>query len=279
MIVTHKGQAHRDEFLACCLLLAKDESQTIFRQDCTEADLNHPYTFVIDQGGQHEPELRNFDHHQMPRGTVCCSIDLVLQHLGYEENTYREILPWAEFSSRLDSTGPNATALHYGMTPEAFQVTLSSVEAQMLHLFAKQARLVSEDPLHKIMCEIGKGLLSYLDKVVIRLKELRQSPLVALPDDWWLLDNTHIPRDQEPSLGVAIHCKQLKTIEHKYVAVIVSQDDRGDGLSLFRPDDNGQVDFCQLEGDPDVVFVHKAGFIAKTVKGADWRSLVSKALV
>ena len=65
-IVTHPGGAHKDEFLACSVLLAQTPS-SILRREPTEEDLSDPQVLVVDVGGRLEPELGNFDHHQFPR--------------------------------------------------------------------------------------------------------------------------------------------------------------------------------------------------------------------
>jgi 2,4-dienoyl-CoA reductase-like NADH-dependent reductase (Old Yellow Enzyme family) len=48
-ILTHPGGAHKDEFLACCLLLAENEVP-IVRREPTPEDLADPATAVVDVG-------------------------------------------------------------------------------------------------------------------------------------------------------------------------------------------------------------------------------------
>jgi len=81
-IITHRGGAHKDDFLACSLLVACHEVP-IFRKDPTDEDLADPSIAVVDVGHLHEPEKNNFDHHQFPRDhPPTCALTLVLQHLG-----------------------------------------------------------------------------------------------------------------------------------------------------------------------------------------------------
>src|SRR5690606_14945430 len=85
-ILTHPGGAHKDEFLACCLL-AHVHQTSIVRREPTEADLLDPSVCVVDVGGEHLPERLNFDHHQFPKNhPPSCSLTLVLQHLGIYED-------------------------------------------------------------------------------------------------------------------------------------------------------------------------------------------------
>ena len=82
LIVTHPGSAHKDDFLACCIL-AHLHSVPIERRDPTEDDLADGEVAVVDVGGSHEPANNNFDHHQFPKDhPPLCALSLVLQHIG-----------------------------------------------------------------------------------------------------------------------------------------------------------------------------------------------------
>ncbi len=49
-IITHPGGAHKDDFLACCLLAYQCRAP-ISRREPEPADLDDPHTAVIDVGG------------------------------------------------------------------------------------------------------------------------------------------------------------------------------------------------------------------------------------
>ena len=59
LILTHPGGAHKDDFLACCIL-AHLHGVTIHRREPTEDDLSTPDTCVVDTGGIHDATLKNF---------------------------------------------------------------------------------------------------------------------------------------------------------------------------------------------------------------------------
>jgi uncharacterized UPF0160 family protein len=81
-ILTHPGSSHKDEFLACSLLVAVHEAP-IVRREPTQHDLNNPRIAVVDVGGFHQPEMGNFDHHQFPKDhPPTCSLSLVLMEMG-----------------------------------------------------------------------------------------------------------------------------------------------------------------------------------------------------
>jgi uncharacterized UPF0160 family protein len=66
LIITHAGSAHFDEVTAISLILAlfPDENFCIERREPSQDELEDPSIWVIDTGNRHEPEKRNFDHHQ-----------------------------------------------------------------------------------------------------------------------------------------------------------------------------------------------------------------------
>lgn len=64
-IITHAGQFHADEILACALLRVLGFDAPIERTYTpSESDFADPAVFVLDVGQRYEPEKGNFDHHQ-----------------------------------------------------------------------------------------------------------------------------------------------------------------------------------------------------------------------
>lgn len=93
------------------------------------------------------------------------------------------------------------------------------------------------------------------------MKYLAKTVLVATnAADIVCLDVMDIPFHEEPTRGLEIYCRQLESEPQ----VIITQDDRGDGLCLFRRNDCPRIDFFKVVEHPDVVFAHKGGFVAKT---------------
>jgi len=283
-VVTHPGSAHRDEFLSCCLLIAAGKVDCIQRRDCTEEDLtastyNDPHVIVLDQGGRHEPELLNFDHHQFPReADPACSITLILTHIGINAEKARSIWDWLEFSELLDSKGPFATAEKLGSTPEAIFAGVSPIETTVLQWFEEINVLSSpehsvagfESPdasLYVLMERIGREKLDYLNEVVERHAFLDANAKIVEVDGLVVVDATCVPRDENPVMGLESWIQTNGRIRREFpgdtVAVTVTQDDRGHGVCLYRRNDDPRIDFSALEGKTDVEFAHKGGFVAK----------------
>jgi len=113
-ILTHPGSAHKDELLACCVLLATNPI-TIVRREPTEADLADTGTVVVDVGDSHDPALNNFDHHQLPDDAApTCALSLVLQNLGLYEDA-KAFCDWLEPPEWFDCSGAKSTAKWLGV--------------------------------------------------------------------------------------------------------------------------------------------------------------------
>lgn len=156
-LLTHPGGAHKDEFLACCVLLAK-HPVSIVRREPLEADLRNPSTCVIDVGHEHDPKLHNFDHHQLPRDhPPTCSLSLVLQHLGLYEDA-KQFCDWLEVVEWFDCRGPIDTARWLGVTPEVCNKLISPVDVTLLRRFGASNELRPGDPIWEVMRMIGEEI-------------------------------------------------------------------------------------------------------------------------
>lgn len=286
-VITHPGQSHRDEFMAICMLIAADKVAVIERRDPTQEDLDDPDVIVLDVGQSHDPEFNNFDHHQFERDhPPVCSITLLLWELGIDPKEARKIWGWLEFSERLDSKGPFATAAHYGMTPDALFATVSPIETTVLRWFESDGHMLARPtpdanglcldplPLWELMHRIGSEKLNYLHEVQERIAFLKEEAKVVEVEGLRVLDATCVCRKKNPVLGLEIYAEELGDI-----VATVTQDDRGDGLCLFRRNDDPHIDFSQIEESEGVLFAHKSGFVAKLHDGVDWSPMVQASMV
>ena len=274
-IITHPGQAHRDDFMACCLLVARCKWLQIERRDPTEGELADPEVFVVDVGGRHEIELNNYDHHQFAAGTVSCAISLVIEKLGVSLQMARDAWKWFEFSELLDSQGPFRTAFHYNMEPEALLATVSPIETSMLRWFGEMNLIAVGSPLHSLMVRIGQEKLDYLDVIQQRMKLLESHLVLHERGDYLVADASAIDRADSPTTGLEEYINRIGGD----IPVTITQDDRGTGLCLFRRNDDPRIDFSRLEGVEGVVFAHKGGFVAKLESGVDPFGMIALAEV
>ncbi len=265
LIVTHPGGAHKDDFLACCLLACL-HGAPIQRREPTDQDLADVNTCVVDIGGVHDAQLNNFDHHQFPRDSPpLCALSLVLQSLGLYEDAL-SFCAWLRPAEWLDTLGPNETAKLMGISRSAFHDLNSPIDISLLNRFANQTELEPDNPIYQIMSMIGDDILSYIRSLRGRLDYLQEH------GQWWKLETNGEPIvalfleqssviENNPSFGInAFITEQNKSNE---VHALVYPDRRGEGYGLTRYEDCQRLNFCQIEGQDDVRFAHKRGFVAK----------------
>ena len=280
-IITHPGGAHKDEFLACAILLAEHDVP-VFRQDPTEEDLLNPEIAVIDVGHRHEPDLHNFDHHQFARDAKpTCSLSLVLDHYGIYADAL-SFCPWLEVAEWFDCRGPKDTSEWLGVDREIVGKLNSPIDLTILQAFAKSAQHLPGEPIWELMKMIGEELLQYIRNLRTRIEE------VARVAEVWELHHSEdsfkvmfVPRNQnqieEVSGAMGWHIKELGMEEE--VVAMVYPDSRGEGYGMKRFNDCSEIDFSKIENDKKVRFVHARGFIAKVepVEVDELRQLLFKA--
>ena len=265
-IITHPGGAHKDDFLACSVLLS-NHHVSIFRRDPTEQELEDPEVAVVDIGHQHDPDLNNFDHHQLPRDhEPTCALSLVLQKFEIYEDT-KEFCSWLETTEWFDCRGPHDTAEWLGVDREAMAKLNSPLDVTMFQAFAKQKEHHPGEPVWEVMKMMGTDLVQYVTGLRGRINQ------VAKIEEFWdlgqgedMIKVAFAPRTEpeveEASGGLAWRIKELGLEEE--VVAMVYPDSRGGGYGMRRYDDNLALDFSQLSEEPDVHFTHNRGFIAKT---------------
>lgn len=261
-ILTHPGGAHKDEFLACCVLVAR-HGCGIVRREPGETELADPAVAVVDVGGEHEAQRANFDHHQFPRDhEPVCALSLVLMDLGIYEDA-RSFCDWLETTERFDVTGPNATAAWLGVDRDVLARLNSPVDITLLRRFAACDEVVPGEPLHEVMGWIGGDLLAFVRDLRERLTFLAEHA------ELWEIDGLKVmflprtePLPAEPSAGLGRHVEALGLGDE--VAALVYPDRRGSGYGLSRYNDDPRFDFSRIDGEEDVHFAHLRGFVAKT---------------
>jgi hypothetical protein len=264
-ILTHPGGAHKDELLACSVLLAV-QPVSIVRREPTPGDLADPAVCVVDVGHSHDPALNNFDHHQLPRDQPpTCALSLVLQHLNMYAEA-REFCAWLETAEWFDCRGPFATADWLGVEREVLDKLNSPIDATILRRFSTMTQLNPGEPLWEVLKMIGEDLLTFVKTLRARLSFLEQHatfweiPLGTETVRVLFLPRTDPPLD-DPSMGID---QFIERRGETNVVGTVSPDRRSTGFGLSRFRDDARLDFTRIAKEPDVHFAHARGFVAKT---------------
>lgn len=267
-IITHPGGAHRDEFLAICVFLALVRGSDwetpfipVFRRPPTPEEMLDPEVAVIDIGQEFNIDKNNFDHHQDDATSPArCSLSLVLQSkVGLYEAALAS-MPWLPLTEVLDSKGPTAAAESLGVKPDIILRLNSPVERLVLDLFAAEGEEVNRLLVHS-MLKIGRAVLAYPDAFLVRTAYLEKSLTLSMVNG---LQVVTMPVTEEtrknPTLGLNWAIEKVAP----NAAISVVPDERGEGLTLFRRNDNPRVNFTRLREQQDILFVHNGGYIAKT---------------
>ena len=266
LLLTHPGGAHKDEFLACCVLLAR-HPVPVERREPTEADLDAPEVCVIDVGHRHEPALNNFDHHQLPRDLPpTCALSLILQHLRLYGDA-REFCEWLEATEWFDCRGPVDTAKWLGVERSVLARVISPIDLTLLRRFAQAARLEPGQPLWEVMRMVGEDILGHVSSSRARLDQLAgQAVRWELPIGATTGVVVFLPRTDSLADDAAAGLDRF--IERqpwaRDVVGSVYPDRRAGGYGLGRFRDNPRLDFTRIATEPDVHFAHARGFVAKT---------------
>jgi hypothetical protein len=265
-IITHPGGAHKDDFLACAVLLFQHQV-SIFRREPLESDLLDSSIAVLDVGGEHAPERLVFDHHQFPRDHVpTCALSLVLQYLGIYEDA-REFCPWLEVAEWFDCRGPKDTAEWLDMDRDTLAKLNSPLDITLLKNFAAQTEHHPGEPVWEVMRMIGRDLVEFITNLRSKLNEVSQFTevwnLKKEKNEFKVLFLPRISSLPEGASDVLGYQVRALGLEEEIIAIL-SPDSRGAGYGMRRYNDDPRMDFCKLENETDVHFVHARGFISKT---------------
>ena len=282
-ILTHPGGAHKDEVLACSVLLAL-QPVPIIRREPTPADLADAQTCVVDVGHVHDRALNNFDHHQLPKDQPpTCALSLVLQHIGLYEEA-REFCPWLEPAEWLDCRGPFATASWLGVERDVLDKLNSPIDFTLLKRFAAVDRLSPGEPLWEVLRMVGQDILEYVKGLHERLEFLEQhTEFWDVADADSSMQVLFLPRMdpplEDPSMGMDRFIERRGQASN--VAALIHPDRRSSGYGLTRFRDDARVDFTRIAQEPDVHFAHARGFVAKTTATEITRlkELIGKAVI
>lgn len=246
LIITHPGKSHFDEFCAVSLILGfhKETEFVVERREPKEAEIKNPDIWVVDIGNEHNPEFKNFDHHQDL--SISVSFVLVADHLGLTESLSK--LPFWTFKDHMDRFGPIKVAKSLGV--ESIAQTHSPIEVWMLEMFEKN----SSDTIH-LMRNFGISLIERAEELSKQLNYWDGCEKIVIKNHTVILGLT------ENTKGIEDYIDSMENP----ASICVTYDNRGDGWKIRRHNDVPGVNFSVLEENPDIQFAHKGGFIAKTI--------------
>jgi hypothetical protein len=261
LIITHPGSAHFDDVAAIGLILAvyADTEFRVERREPVPAELDSPNVWVIDVGNRHEPEKRNFDHHQ---DTDCpAAFVQVAEYLGLLETI--SVMPWWHFKDEVDRFGPVISSAKYHAGDDL--VNRNPVESWLTYRFASEPE--ASLPLLKAL---GAYIIENARTLKNQIDFWKTCPRLVIAGVPAMIGETR------ESAGLA----EFRRLDENPPDIVISLDRRDQGWRLFRYDGT-PVDFTLISDHPEIAFAHKSGFLAKTKERLDIDdliALVSKAV-
>ncbi len=244
LIITHPGGAHFDEVTAVSLILAvhADTVFSIERREPALAELDNPDVWVVDIGDRHEPEKRNFDHHQ--DADCPAAFVLVAEYLELLETM--SVMPWWHFKDSVDRFGSGKSSIKYNAGDDL--VNRNPVETWLTASFAS-------DP------EASLPMLKALGAHIIEGARLLKRQI-----DFWKTSSRLVIAGVPAMIGEtreSAGLEEFRRLDENPPDIVISLDRRDNGWRLFRYDGT-PVDFFLISDCPEIAFAHKSGFMAKT---------------
>lgn len=250
MIFVHDGRAHTDDFLAACVCRHKT-GLPVFRRVVGSEILDDPTCWVLDQGRRFEPELHNFDHHQIEE--EICSLTMVLDHLYGP--SYRVSWPALRYLEIFDSYGPK-NACSFAKVPEgSLEIVQNPICFATLSAFSHIEGEVPEFFL-SFMNMVGESICSRIESESELFESLDASHKIFSHKGVKVLDISRcVPpkgfsHDQFPT---KIWSKARDLEPH----VILTVDMRGGGYRMVSVNTNS----FRFKPNPHAYFTHNSGML------------------
>ncbi len=244
LIITHPGSAHFDEVTAISLILAVNSNTefSIERREPSQAELDNTSAWVVDTGNRHDPEKRNFDHHQ----SLDCpaAFVLVAEYLGLLSTL--SVMPWWHFKDFVDRIGPVRSSQEYQAGDDL--VNRNPVENWLVDRFASEPQ--ASLPMLK---SFGTHIIEYACRLEKQIDLWKTSSRLIIDGVPAMIGETR------ESFGL----EEFRRLDENPPDIVISLDRRSEGWRLYRYD-GAPVDFSLISNSPEIEFAHKSGFLAKT---------------
>lgn len=257
-VFIHAGSAHLDEIFAVALLMLVRPGlvgASIVRVQEVPADFNPDSDWMVDVGMVFEPTQNRFDHHQLSAPEGLCAAGLLLRELDSEFFRFlmRDRLDggpsWFKVLNEIDTQGPFAFKKKHGaLTSDAFGPALT----KMVERGEVRAAI-------DIACQIVGEWWTFFQEEKILEKEVRNMPVAFRG-----INGVGVAFLESSNPKHSAILARLLDWEEQDPAILVTFDDRGPGMCVFRRGDHPAVNLSSLAGHEAVEFAHKGGFIAKT---------------
>lgn len=295
-IITHGGNAHLDDLVACALVLVDrtwgylengqhdvslvralsraSDNVVIERREPTEEELENPHVLVLDVGGRYEPEKGNFDHHQLPNGVKESAMSLFAASIGLPNGGFNGaekyvagsmVYPVDSLASFLENAYPwFRTRVALDACGPFATAKEKLVRWDVVEKFLGPCEEIVLGAFESAEPEARVDVVRPLAEMILRRHMAWERVVAKVKYDHprWADGNFTIADFTKAYPTDVEDCSDMFTKSVNGVAVF--HDNRGEGLTLLRLHDDPRIDFTRVKNDPEVAFCHSGGFIVKT---------------
>lgn len=268
MIVVHDGRAHADDFLAACVCAHK-LNMPVVRTKFEDHMLEDPNFWVLDQGRRFDPDLHNFDHHQIEEEK--CAFTMVLDY--FYGPSYRDSWPALKYVEIFDSYGPKRAAAFAGVAEESMEITLSPIHSSVVAVFSKIEGLVPDFFLG-FMSMVGSEICSKIESQAILLSSIDAGHRLFDHGSTKILDVSNC----SPPEGFShehLPTKQWSKARGHEPEVILTRDPRQGGYRMV----SINTDSIKFVSHPKAYFTHNSGFLTAFREYEDHLAILDESSV
>lgn len=259
LIITHPGSAHLDDFLSCCLVIAKSGNvKKVKRKEPNKGEIKDPAIWKLDVGEKHDPDAKCFDHHQDEIDNDC-TLSLLLKKWDFW-SIASEVHKWLNIVVINDTIGPEEITKQLRISYKAMGALDSFVERTILDEFKKQKEIKRGSILFSLMEMIGQNFFILIDEYNKIMKEMREKleykSIKGVQSIFCYKGLKH-----SSTLTRIIRDRMRERWPYMRGGIAVYPNKRvKDTIAIRRYDNDERVDFSRIANHDKVVYVHPKGF-------------------
>jgi len=267
-IVVHGGKAHSDDFLSCCFLIHMNQGAKIYRRSPTQEEMKDDQVFVVDQGMDFNPDLKNFDHHHLDQ-QICSFTQILDDYFGKE---YRAYVPSTQLVEAWDSRGFKGVHDILGLPRNKIPLIENIIGGAMINMFSNVTELNRDHDLYGIMERIGDFIHRTIVETPYYVDMIHNKSSVCIYKNLTILDCS---RFSTPEVEFNNYFEIYKRVYQANFDVVLVQDVRTGGFRLKSDD----INKLRFQPNQFCHFVHINGFLACFKEHSDFMKVLDAAWI
>lgn len=281
-IITHRGTAHLDDFLSCCLCLHFINTIKEIKRvssDSVIAEQKPDNEIWVDVGKEYSKKKYIFDHHQIDytgyngKEEVCSFNLLAMYFFNLSYSELSKYIPQFRYIALNDNLGPAKAMEEIVRSRNENNIFVKEInypnielrsllDSTLLSIFALKDTYTADDSLFIIMKKIGGALSSRINLILSFKQTLQKENLITY---YFSQSIVYIDRELPSSLFFALY-EYLDTlnVKPKFIVSKSSQDPtcRVATRTKYCDIDLNKMNSIDYINKDNIKFIHKSGFMA-----------------